>query len=54
MNNKILKSLLLVFVLAVTFISTHIHDDKCGYNLQTKTGCVYEIETYKDKSPGDA
>lgn len=30
----------------------HRHDENCGYNLQTKTGCIYEeVGLLKDEGP---
>ena len=39
-----LLSLLLAWVLFITpVIITHEHDENCGYNPETKTGCIYEV-----------
>lgn len=53
MKNKIFKSLLLVFLLTVTLVPPHVHDDKCGYDPKTGTGCVYEVVPFDDRKPGN-
>lgn len=54
---SLILTLLLVFSCAVTQC-THVHDDDCGYNPQTDTGCThlceYEINpTIVDGFPGE-
>lgn len=44
-------ALLLAFLLLVSSTGVHIHNDKCGYNPETKVGCSYEIDLLMDKDP---
>lgn len=44
--NKMLKLFLSAFlVLTVTVTCEHTHDEKCGYDPETKTGCIYDVES---------
>ncbi len=43
---KLLK-LLLVFILTITLVSEHIHDEYCGYDESTNEGCIYDTDPYK-------
>lgn len=48
MMKKII-SLLLLVALLVGVTLPHVHDDQCGYNPETKSGCVYEeVEPLRD------
>lgn len=29
----------------------HTHDEQCGYNPDTKSGCIYEIDKLELKNP---
>lgn len=40
---KLLLSLLLALS-CTTGICTHVHDENCGYNPETKTGCTHKCE----------
>lgn len=31
----------------------HIHDEYCGYNEVTNTGCVYEFNSFDDENFGN-
>ena len=46
-DNKMKKifGLLLAWRLCVGVTCTHIHDENCGYNPETKEGCVHEMES---------
>lgn len=49
---KKLLVLLLMLALFVGVAIPHIHDDQCGYNPETKTGCIYEeANPLEDKGP---
>lgn len=54
-----MKKLLSLFIVSLLFVGSipfiHIHDDKCGYDPQTKTGCQYEnpINPLQDERPND-
>lgn len=51
---KRLASLLLIFTMALTVIPTaHVHDNDCGYDPETGTGCVYEISLFENQWVGD-
>ena len=30
----------------------HVHDEYCGYNETTQTGCIYEVNTIENNHPG--
>lgn len=42
---KKIFGLLLAWSLCVGVTCTHIHDENCGYNPETKEGCVHEMES---------
>lgn len=49
----------LLSVLSITLLLTilpfgHVHDEKCGYDSKTETGCIYEngITPLEHKDPG--
>lgn len=48
------KILITLFTLTVLCggICIHRHDENCGYDPQTKTGCIYEeVGLLKDEGP---
>lgn len=55
MKEKRLARFLLIFMLACTVIPTgqHVHDEHCGYNPETGTGCEYDISLFQIKDFGD-
>ena len=58
---KTLKTLILTLLLALTCITgncLHVHDDKCGYDPNTDTGCTHVCDdgvdpAYIDRLPGE-
>lgn len=42
---KMLKLLLSAFLLLTVVISEHVHDENCGYDPETETGCIYDVES---------
>lgn len=52
-----MKRIILAIVSAVMLggvIPTgHIHDEHCGYDSETNSGCVYEVELYQDEELGN-
>lgn len=50
MKKKVLKVLLAVFA-ATCFAGqcTHVHDDQCGYDPETGTGCTHVCEFCDDE-----
>lgn len=45
--NKIMKlfvSVFLILTVAVVTPTNHVHDENCGYDPSTETGCIYEID----------
>ena len=58
--NKILKliiSAFFLFTITVVIPNNHEHDENCGYDPSTQTGCIYEINSYMlppdDLDPND-
>lgn len=39
---KIVLSAILVFTVTVI---EHVHDENCGYDPETETGCIYDVES---------
>jgi len=48
MNYKVKKTmlyiLLSILILGKPLVSNHQHDDSCGYDVETNSGCTYERE----------
>ena len=49
---KVLKLLLSAF-LAFTVVVEHVHDENCGYDPETETGCIYETDLTGFGRPGE-
>ena len=48
---KKLKTLFILLLLVTGFSLPHIHNKDCGYNPETKTGCIYEIDRFEHQDP---
>ncbi|HIU14807.1 MAG TPA: hypothetical protein IAD15_12210 [Candidatus Fimiplasma intestinipullorum] len=49
-------SVMFALLLAITVLYPvgHVHDDQCGYDPETQTGCIYEqpqIDPLNEKDP---
>ncbi len=49
-------SVMFALLLAITVLypAGHVHDDQCGYDPETQTGCIYEqpqIDPLNEKEP---
>ncbi|MFR7591222.1 MAG: hypothetical protein ACLUVC_07260 [Longibaculum sp.] len=49
---KIFKLVFILTLLLGGIFTYHIHNDKCGYNPETKTGCRYEISLHQEQDSG--
>ena len=51
---KLLSVLCISLVLLGAMPVIHVHDDKCGYDPKTQTGCTFEygIAPCEDRLPG--
>lgn len=50
---KIILAIVSVVMLGGVIPTGHIHDERCGYNPETNSGCVYEVELFQDEKLGD-
>lgn len=50
---KKLIVILAVFTLCAVIPSGHIHDDNCGYDPETDSGCIYEISASQETDFGN-
>lgn len=41
------KTIVILIVLISILIPIHVHDDECGYDFETKTGCKYQDIIYE-------
>lgn len=49
---KKLVIILMLLIGLVSFVAPHVHDENCGYDVETKQGCVYEsIKPLAEKEP---
>lgn len=50
---KIKLSVLVMVLLAGVLVQGHVHDEHCGYNSETDSGCIYEVIPFDERHPGD-
>lgn len=50
---KMFKLLLSAFLLLTVTVSGHVHDENCGYNPETETGCIYDVDLTQFPGPGE-
>lgn len=50
---KIILAIVSVVMLGGVIPTGHIHDEHCGYNPETNSGCVYEVELFQDEELGN-
>lgn len=50
---KFLKLFLSAFLVLTVVVSEHVHDENCGYDPETETGCIYDLESAGFVPPGE-
>lgn len=53
---KSIEKFLLAFLCVFSFQiipESHIHDDECGYQQDTREGCIFEISFFEGKDWGN-
>lgn len=50
---KFILAIVSVVMLGGVIPTGHIHDEHCGYDPETNSGCVYEVELFQDEELGD-
>lgn len=53
MMKKTLLVLITALTLGLVVPADHVHDENCGYNPETGTGCIYEIALHQDEDFGN-
>ena len=44
--------MMLLVILTVLLGVNHVHDEYCGYDDKTQTGCIYEVGSVENNHPG--
>lgn len=42
---KLFTGMIVALLTVMILPQGHVHDEECGYDPETKTGCIYEEET---------
>lgn len=50
---KFILAIVSVVMLGGVIPTGHIHDERCGYDAETESGCVYEVDLFQDDELGD-
>lgn len=50
MKKQIYIMLLVIFTVLLGV--NHVHDEYCGYDDKTNTGCIYEVSPTNNSNPG--
>lgn len=50
---KFILAIVSVVMLGGVIPTGHIHDEYCGYDIETESSCVYEVDLFQNDKFGD-